>query len=239
MQDNLNATDQKPRRRTAPRTPLRERALPDYTRGEERANMVTHIVGGGLGAVILVLAVLISILHRSPWGVVSGSVYGGSMVCLFTVSSVYHGMPLCCGKLVMQIIDHCSIYLLIAGTYTPILLSALRPEHPALAWTLFGVEWGLAAAAAVFTAIDLRKYRRLSMICYVGMGWCILLALKPTWEALGAAGFLLLLAGGLVYTAGAVLYAKGKKNPRLHTVFHLFTDAASLLQAAAILGFAL
>lgn len=224
---------------SVPRTPLRERILPDYTRGEEQANMVTHIVGGGLGVVILVLAILIPALHHNAWGVVSGSIYGGSMVCLFAVSSVYHGLPLCYGKLVMQIIDHCTIYLLIAGTYTPVLLSALRPEHPALAWTLFGVEWGLAVAAAVFTAIDLRKYSKLSMICYVGMGWCILLALKPTWQALGPAGFLLLFAGGLCYTIGALLYARGKKNPRLHTVFHILTDVASVLQAAAILGFAL
>lgn len=225
--------------RAAPRTPLRERVLPGYTRGQERANMITHIVGGGLGVIILVLALLIPALHRNIWGIVSGGIYGAAMVCLFTVSSVYHGLPLCYGKLVMQVLDHCVIYLLIAGTYTPVLLSALRPERPVLAWTLFGVEWGLAAVAAALTAIDLKKYKALSMVCYVGMGWCILLALRPVWKALGAAGFLLLLAGGVCYTVGAVVYALGKKNPRLHTVFHILTDVASVLQAAAILGYAL
>lgn len=221
------------------RTPLKERTLPAYTRGQEIANMVTHIVGGALGVLVLVFSVIIAALHHNPWGVVGGSIYGASMIFLYAVSSVYHGLKPCYGKKVMQVIDHCTIYLLIAGSYTPILLSALRPAYPVLSWVIFGVEWGLAAFAAVFTAIDHKRYAVLSMICYIGMGWCIVLALKPTLETVGSAGFYLLLAGGIAYTVGAILYGVGKKNPLFHTIFHVLVDLGSLLQAICILGYVL
>ena len=106
------------------RTPLRDRKLPDYTRGEDIANMVTHIVGGAMGVVTLVLGILLAAFHRNVWGVVSVSIYGATMIALYSVSSVYHGLKPGMGKKVMQVIDHCTIYFLIAGTYTPILLSA-------------------------------------------------------------------------------------------------------------------
>ena len=143
------------------------------------------------------------------------------------------------GKKVMQVIDHCTIYFLIAGTYTPILLSSIRPVHPALAWVIFGVEWGLVAFATVFTAIDHNRYGRMSMACYIGMGWCIVLALKATVEAMGLAGFMWLLAGGVSYTVGAVLYGVGHKKPIYHTVFHVFVVVGSLLQAVCILFYVL
>ena len=152
------------------RTPLKDRKLPAYTRGEDIANMVTHIVGGGLGIAILVFAVLIPAFHRNVWGIVSGAIYGFSMVALYSVSSVYHGLKPGYGKKVMQVIDHCTIYFLIAGTYTPILLSAIRPHQPVKAWVIFGVEWGLVALATVFTAIDHHRYAKFSMLCYIGMG---------------------------------------------------------------------
>lgn len=221
------------------RTPLCERSLPDYTRANEIANMVTHIAGGAMGVAVLVFAVLIAALHRNVWGVVSGAIYGASMVLLYSVSSVYHGLRPCMGKKVMQVIDHCTIYLLIAGTYTPILLSAIRPIHPAIAWVIFGAEWGLAAFATVFTAIDHKRYGKISMACYIGMGWLIVLALTPTLEAIGRDGLLWLLAGGISYTVGAILYGLGRKNPSLHTVFHVFVDAGSLLQAVCILKYVL
>ena len=221
------------------RTPLCERSLPDYTRTNEIANMVTHIVGGAIGVAVLVFAVLIAASHKNPWGVVSGAIYGASMIVLYSVSSVYHGLKPSMGKKVMQVIDHCTIYLLIVGTYTPILLSAIRPAHPAIAWVIFGAEWALAAFAAVFTAIDHKQYGKLSMCCYIGMGWLVVLALKPTLDALGKAGFLWLLAGGIAYTVGAIIYGLGKKNPTLHTVFHLFVDAGILLQAVCILKYVL
>lgn len=221
------------------RTPLKDRVLPKYTRGEDIANMVTHIVGGAIGIAVLVLSVVTAALHRNVWGVVGSSIYGASMVALYTVSSVYHGLKPGMGKKVMQVIDHCTIYFLIAGTYTPILLSSIRRLHPALAWVIFGVEWGLVAFAVVFTAIDHNKYKRLSMICYIGMGWCILLALRATVESIGLTGFLWLVGGGIAYTVGAVLYGIGKSRPVFHTIFHVFVDIGSILQAVCILWYVL
>ena len=221
------------------RTPLKDRTLPGYTRGEDIANMVTHIVGGAFGIAVLVISVIIAALHSNVWGVVGASIYGATMVVLYTMSSVYHGLKPGMGKKVMQVIDHCTIYFLIAGTYTPILLSSIRPVHPALAWVIFGVEWGLVAFATVFTAIDHNRYGRMSMACYIGMGWCIVLALKATVEAMGLAGFMWLLAGGVSYTVGAVLYGVVHKKPIYHTVFHVFVVIGSLLQAVCILFYVL
>ncbi len=221
------------------RTPINKRELPAYTRGNEIANMVTHIIGGALGIVVLVFSILISAWHHNPWGVVSGSIYGASMISLYAVSSTYHGLKPSTGKKVMQVIDHCTIYFLIAGSYTPILLVSLRPSYPVLAWVIFGAEWFLAAFAAVFTAIDHKKYGALAMVCYIGMGWLIIIILKQTLTVLGTVGFLWLLAGGISYTIGAVLYGIGKKHNVFHTVFHVFVDLGSLLQAICILFYVL
>ena len=140
------------------RTKLKDRALPDYTHGEEIFNMVSHIVGGGLGVVYLVLCVVFAAIHRNPWGVVGSSIYGASVICLFTMSSVYHGVTHPTAKKVLQVLDHCTIYFMIAGTYTPIALCALREHNAFLGWGIFGFVWGISALATVFTAIDLHKY---------------------------------------------------------------------------------
>ena len=221
------------------RTPLKDRILPSYTRHEDIANMVTHIVGGAIGILCLVFAVLTAAFKGNVWGIVGGAIYGFCTVALYCVSSVYHGLKPGMAKKVMQVIDHCTIYFMIAGTYTPILLSSIRPLHPALAWVIFGVEWGLVAFAAVFTAIDHNKYGKLAMICYIGMGWCIVLVLKATIETVGLAGFMWLLAGGISYTLGAVLYRVGSKKPVFHTVFHILVDIGTVLQAVCILFYVL
>ena len=221
------------------RTPLAERELPVYSRGEERLNTLTHILGGVMGLVILIRGLLIASEHQNPWAVVSCAVYGASMILLYAVSSLYHGLPVGTAKRLLRIFDHCTIYALIAGTYTPILLAAVRPIHPAMAWTILGCEWGLGLLAAVLTAIDLKKYSKLSMACYIGMGWLVVAALKPTLEAVTLPGFLWLLAGGVAYTAGAVLYVWGKKRKWFHTVFHVFVVLGSALQAVCILNYVL
>lgn len=221
------------------RTPVSERVLPDYTRGEEIANMTTHIVGGALGVIILFLSVIISAFDRNIWGIVGSFIYGISMIALYTVSSVYHGLKPCLGKKVMQVIDHCTIYLLIAGTYTPILLSAMRPVYPAIAWIVLGAEWALAAFAATFTAIDHNKYKKLSMVFYILMGWFIVLCFRQTVEVLTIEGMLWILLGGISYTIGAVLYGIGSKKPVFHTVFHVFVVIGTLLQAIGILFYVL
>lgn len=221
------------------RTKLSDRELPDYTRGEELFNMISHITGGAFGIVALVLCVIVSALHGDAYGVVGSAIYGGSMVLLYTVSSVYHGLNANMGKKVMQVIDHCTIYLLIAGTYTPILLTAIRRESVVTAWVLFGVEWGLAALAATLTAIDLKKYDKFSMLCYIGMGWGIVFAAKTTIKAVSMTGIMFLLLGGVSYTVGAVLYGIGKKHRYMHSIFHIFVVFGSILQFFSILFYIL
>lgn len=219
------------------RTRLADRILPDYTRGEEVFNMVSHIAGGGLGVVALVLCVIVSALHRDPWAVVGSSIYGSSLIMLYTMSSVYHGLRCELAKKVFQVLDHCTIYFLIAGTYTPILLCSIRRVAPVTSWILFGVVWGFAALATVFTAIDLKKYAKFSMVCYIGMGWCIVFAAKTLVEALCFEGIVFLLLGGVSYTVGAVLYGMGRKRRYMHSIFHLFVVLGSLLQFICILFF--
>jgi hemolysin III len=221
------------------RTKLRDRRLPRYSRGEEIMNMVTHIVGGGLAVIGLILCVIRAILARNLWGVITGAVYGLALIAMYTISSVYHGLRPNLGKKVMQVIDHCTIYFLIAGTYTVILLSALRPAYPKLAWGLFAFEWLLTAAATTLTAIDLKKYSVFSMICYIGMGWAIIPFWRQVLDVLGTRGFGLLLWGGIAYTIGSVLYGLGKRKKWMHSVFHIFVVLGSLLQFLAVLLYAL
>ena len=221
------------------RTKLSDRKLPNYTRGEEIMNTVTHIAGGALGILILILCVIRAALHHNPIGVVASVIYGTSMICLYTISSVYHGLRPNLGKKVLQVIDHCTIYILIAGTYTPVALCAIRPVNPALGWGMFALEWGLSALAITLTAIDLKKYRVFSMICYIGMGWAILPFLKLMAEILTMPGFWLLLLGGIAYTIGAVLYGIGSKKHWMHSVFHIFVVVGSALQALCILFYVL
>ena len=216
------------------RTRLADRQLPDYTRGEEIMNMVSHIVGGAMGIAALTLCVIRAALHQNPYGVVSSAIYGTMMITLYTISSVYHGLKPGTGKKVMQVIDHCAIYFLIAGTYMPVALSAFRPVYPVLGWCMFGFEWAMTALAVTLTAIDLKKYNVFSMICYIGMGWCIVFAMKTVLEVMGIPGFVFLLLGGIAYTIGAVLYGVGKKQRYMHSVFHLFVVAGSVLQFFSI-----
>ena len=221
------------------RTKLAHRLLPNYSRGEEIMNMITHIIGGAMGIAVLTLCVIRAALRGNVWGVVASAIYGATMVVMYTISSVYHGMLPSMGKKVMQVIDHCTIYFLIAGTYTVIVLSALRPTYPFLAWGLFAFQWACTALAATLTAIDLKKYDTLSMICYIGMGWAILPFCRQVITVLTLPGFLLLLSGGIAYTIGSVLYGIGSKRKWMHSVFHIFVILGSLLQFFCILLYAL
>lgn len=216
------------------RTKLADRVLPDYTFGEELTNMISHICGGALGIIALVLCVVVSALHDNTWGVVGSAIYGSSLILLYCASSIYHGLRPGMAKKVFQVLDHCTIYFLIGGTYTPILFCSIRPVSGAWAWIIFGIVWGLAAMAAVFTAIDLKKYAKLSMSCYIGMGWSILLAAETAIEALHPVGLLWLLGGGIAYTVGAIFYGLGKKHRYVHSVFHFFVLLGSFMQFVCI-----
>ena len=213
------------------RLKLKERVLPRYSKAEEVMNMVTHIVGGGLGILVLVFCLFKA---EGVLAVVGAAVYGVSMIALYTISSVYHGLRPGTAKKVLQVLDHCTIYLLIAGTYTPILLSAFLPVYPGICWGLMIMEWGLTALAVTLTAIDLKKYNVFSMVCYIFLGWGILFFMKQALEVLTVPGFLWTLAGGIAYTVGAVLYGIGSKKPWFHSVFHIFVVLGSVLQAVAI-----
>ena len=218
------------------RTKLRDRILPKYTKGEEIFNMTSHIVGGALGIVALVLCVVFAAVHGNGYGVVSGAIYGVTMIILYTMSSIYHGLnPKRKAKKVFQVLDHCSIYLLIAGSYTPFALCTLREYNTALGWAIFGVIWFVAILGIILNSIDIKKFRVFSMICYLVMGWCIVFKINLLPELLGTAGFVLLLLGGLSYTVGAILYGLGKKHKYMHSIFHLFILLGSLLQFFTIL----
>lgn len=223
------------------RTRLVDRKLPDYTRGEEIFNMVSHIAGGALGVTVCTLCIIKAFLNHNAYQVVGAFIYGFSMIILYTVSSVYHGLIPKTAKKVMQVIDHCSVFILIAGSYTPIALSSLRVYNTALGWVVFGVVWGVSALGITLNAIDLKKYNVFSVICYLALGWCIVLTGKAAIEAIGIKGFAWLLAGGIAYTVGAVLYAiAGKKTVRyMHSVFHIFVVLGSLLHFIAILFYVL
>ena len=221
------------------RTKLCDRMLPVYSRGEELMNMITHIVGGALGVVVLLSCVIQAALKDNFFGILSCTIYGTTFITMFTISSVYHGLAPGMGKKVMQVIDHCTIYFLIAGTYSAVVLSAIRPLYPALGWGLFIFEWTLALLAATLTAIDLKKYEVFSMICYIGMGWAIIPFWRQTWHAMTRTGFLLLLIGGIAYSIGAVLYGLGVKQKWMHSVFHIFVVAGALLQYFAVFFFAI
>lgn len=226
----------KPRRKVTRRTRIRDRKLPIYTRGEEIFNMVSHIVGGAFGIVATVLCIVIAAKHRNTWGLASGAIYGFSMIMLYTMSSIYHGLIPETPKKIFQVLDHCTIYFLIAGTYTPILLTGLRAKYPVLAWVLFGIVWAGTALGITLTAIDLKKYRVFSMACYMTIGWCIIFAVKPLLTCYSWKFFVWLAVGGVIYTVGTTFLGLGSKgkHPYAHSVFHLFVIAGSVLQFVGI-----
>jgi hemolysin III len=202
--------------------------LPNYTRGEEIFNMVSHIVGGAFGITALVLCVVMAAVNGNGFGVVTSCIYGAMLILMYTMSSVYHGLKHEGAKRVMRVLDHCAIYFLIAGTYTVIMLSAVRTVNAPLAWSMFGVEWGLAVLAITLNAVNLRKFQLVSMICYIVMGWLIIPLYGTVVQALTFNGAMLILSGGICYTVGAVLYGIGKKKKYAHNVFHVFVLLGSI-----------
>lgn len=218
------------------RIKLDERVLPIYTRGEEIFNMVSHIAGGVVGIAAVVLCVIFAAIHKNAYGVVGSAIYGATMIILYTCSSIYHGLnPKLKAKKVFQIIDHCSIFILIAGSYTPICLSAIREFNPYLCWWLLGIVWGAAVLGITLNAIDLKRYRVFSVICYIAMGWAILGAYSAYAFLAERGGIGLLFWGGVSYTVGVIFYGLQKKYKYMHSIFHLFVVAGSVLHMLYIL----
>jgi hemolysin III len=201
----------------------------------ERFNAVTHLVGAALALAGSVVLVVLAALTGDPWKIVSASIYGLTLVLLYTVSTLYHSLR-GRAKNVFRELDYQSIYLLIAGSYTPFCLVTLRGPW---GWSLFGVVWGLAVIGCLQELGPRSEARILSVVIYVGMGWVILVALIPLLAALGPTGFAWVAAGGLLYTAGIIFFALDARITHAHGVWHLFVMAGSATHYVAILRYVL
>lgn len=210
--------------------------IPKYSLGEEIMSAVIHGVGALLAIAALVLCTIVSASRGSAVSVISSIIYGVTLIILYTMSTLYHSLAINNAKRVFRIIDHCSIFLLIAGTYTPYTLVAL--EKP-LGYYIFAIVWGIAILGIVLNSINLKKYKLISLISYVVLGWVIIFAYGPLKEAVDWSGVLLLIAGGVIYTIGAIVYAFGKKIKYFHSIFHIFVLAASILHFLSILLYVL
>lgn len=202
-----------------------------YTLGEELFNAITH----GIGALLSVAGCVILLVrcHQLGDGVaaVSSAIYGAALIILYTMSTLYHALANEKAKAVFRVFDHVTIYLLIAGTYTPYTLACLGG---AFGWTLFGIVWAAAIVGIVFSSISLRRFQKLSMICYIAMGWVILIAIKPLWQVIGTLPMVFLVIGGVLYTGG-VLFYQMKESRYMHSIWHLFVIAGSIFQYFSIL----
>ena len=202
-----------------------------YTLGEELFNAITH----GIGALLSVAGCVVLLVRCHQLGdsvaAVSSAIYGATLIILYTVSTLYHAIANEKAKAVFRVFDHVTIYLLIAGTYTPYTLACLGG---ALGWTLFGIVWTAAIVGIVFSSISLRRFQKLSLICYIAMGWVILIAIKPLWQVIGTLPMVFLVIGGVLYTGG-VLFYQMKESRYMHSIWHLFVIAGSIFQYFSIL----
>ncbi len=194
-----------------------------YTRGEELANVITHAIGVALSVAGLVVLVTCAGRRGNAWCVAAVAIFGATLVLLYTASTLYHGFRRAELKRLLRKFDHAAIFLLIAGSYTPFLLVNLRGPW---GWSLLGVVWGLAAAGVAAKFWFTGRFRILSTLLYLAMGWLVVIALRPMLHAVAPAGMVLLLAGGLTYTAGTAFYA-WKRLPYHHAIWHLFVMGGS------------
>ena len=210
--------------------------IPNYSLGEELVNSISHGIGALLSIAALVLCVVISAMHGNPTAVVASSIYGSSLIILYTMSTLYHSFKVNNAKRVFQIIDHCSIFLLISGTYTVFTLVVLGD---AVGWTLFAIVWSATILGIICNSININKFKLLSMVLYLAMGWVVVFAFKPLAEKLATNGIILLILGGIMYTVGAIFYGIGKKKKYMHSIFHMFVLAGSILHFFAVILYAI
>jgi len=207
----------------------------DYTFGEEIAHAVSHGIGILLSIAGLVVMLIFAYLYGDAWHIVSCSIYGATLILLYTASTLYHGITQPTLKRILQRIDHAAIYLLIAGTYTPFTLVALRGGW---GWTLFGLVWSFAMVGVVLETMVKKRINWLSISLYLGMGWMVVIAIRPMLDSVASGGLVLLLAGGLCYSLGVIFYA-WKRLAYHHAVWHLFVMAGSLLHFFSIFFYVL
>ena len=198
------------------------------TFSEELFNAISH----GLGAMSAIAALVLMLVRaQNPWQTVSACIYGGSMFYLYMASTLYHSMFHEGAKRVLRVFDHCSIYVLIAGTYTPYTLIALRGV---VGWTLFGIIWGGALLGIVLNAISIERFKILSNILYLVMGWAIIMTLGPLNSAVAPMGVMLLVLGGILYTVGMVFFGLGKKVRGMHPLWHVIVLGGSVLHFLSV-----
>ena len=198
----------------------------------EKLNTFTHLLGSALAISGLSILVTVAVLQGDPWKVFSFSIYGITLVLLYSLSTIYHGVQNPRAKAILQKLDHNAIYLLIAGSYTPISLITLRGPW---GWTLFGLIWSLALLGVVQELLFGHRTRRPSLVLYVLMGWLVVIAINPLMRAMPTAGLLWLLAGGLVYSMGIYFYIHGERVRHFHGVWHLFVLGGSVCHFICIL----
>lgn len=204
--------------------------LPRYTLGEELFNSISHGIGACLSVAALVLCIVRAALLGTAAGVVGASIYGSTLVILYCMSTLYHAITNQTARRVFRVFDHTSIYLLIAGTYTPITLVTLKG---AMGWTLFGIVWGIAVLGIVLNAISIERFKKFSMVSYIVMGWAVVISIKDIIANMPKGGLIFLLLGGIAYTVGIIFYAL-KKVKFMHSVWHFFVLAGSILQFFAV-----
>ncbi len=217
---------------------IKKAKVREQTAGEELANTLTHVVGSHLGAAMLALLVWKGAESGTDvaWKVTAAALFGSCMILLYAISSAYHAVTSWRAKRVLHIMDHMAIFFLIAGTYTPFCLVSLRPTHPGLGWTVFGIEWGATLIGIVFKIFTTGKYRYLSTAIYVAMGWTAVLAIVPLIRALQGLGTMWLATGGGLYTLGCIFYL-WKSLPYAHMVWHLFVLAGTICHFFCVLWY--
>jgi len=206
-------------------------AIPTYTLGEELISSISHGVGALMGIAMLVLCIVKSCNPLNGFKLASSIVFGLTVIILYLMSCLYHALKVNRAKRVFRVFDHCTIFLLIAGTYTPFTLVTLRDT---VGWWMFGIIWATAVLGIVFNAISLKKFAKISVALYLIMGWLVIFSFSNLYAALARPGVWLLLAGGIAYTVGAILYGVGSKKKYFHSVFHFFCLIGTLLHFFAV-----
>lgn len=206
-------------------------SIPHYTLGEELMNSISHGAGALMGITALVLCIVKSCSPLDGYKLASGIVFGLTTTLLYLMSCLYHALKVNRAKRVFRVIDHCTIFLLIAGTYTPYTLITLQGLT---GWLLFGIVWGVGVLGIVLNAVSLKRFAKLSVACYVALGWVVIFASRQLISSLERPGLWLLLGGGIAYTVGAVLYGIGAKKRYFHSIFHFFCLIGTLLHFFSI-----
>lgn len=202
-----------------------------YTLGEEIFSSVTHGIGTLLAVGGTAVLIVLSAIYSDVWSVVGSAIFGASLIILYCMSTLYHSITNEKAKKFFRIMDHNTIFFLIAGTYTPITISILRGW---IGWVLFGIVWGAAIIGIILNSIDLEKFRKPSVVCYIAMGWVIIFAVKPLMDAMNSISLWLLIGGGVFYTVGVIFYAI-KKVRYFHSIWHIFTLLGSVCHYFSIL----